>query len=275
MRPPLLFLLFAACGEPEPAPETPVTLVFDAQIDGESARCGDSLPLGEQQVAIADLRWYLSDIALLTADGGEHSIVLDGSSAFQSPTLALLDFEDGSGACASAGTPQLHTEITGLARDLEYTGIAFTLGVPFDGNHGDSATAEAPLNVSTMFWSWQSGYKFLRLDSIVDGSPWNFHLGSTRCASDGATRPPAIECDTPNRPRIVLNNFSPAEDQVVLQLDALLAGLSGGVFDYCMSGPDQREPCVVPFNALGMAFETGRCVDDCEGQTAFTIQPQP
>ncbi len=35
-----------------------------------------------------------------------------------------------------------------------------------------------------MFWSWQLGYKFLRVDTADD--EFRIHLGSTGCQSDGA-----------------------------------------------------------------------------------------
>ena len=41
--------------------------------------------------------------------------------------------------------------------------LNFELGVPFEQNHTNPLTAQAPLNVSEMFWSWQLGHKFFTL----------------------------------------------------------------------------------------------------------------
>ncbi len=56
-------------------------------------------------------------------------------------------------------------------------------------NHANPAAALAPLNVGSMFWTWQLGYKFLRLDvrrQDSDTSAWSLHLGSEGCQSNAA-----------------------------------------------------------------------------------------
>src|SRR4029079_10322095 len=94
------------------------------------------------------------------------------------------------------------------------------LGVPFDLNHGNAATAPSPLNFSAMFWSWQLGYKFLRLDT--PGGEFNFHLGSMGCVSNGPSQP-ASSCSMLNVPTISLNGFDPAHSVIVADLKALLS----------------------------------------------------
>ena len=51
-----------------------------------------------------------------------------------------------------------------------YSGIRLTVGVPFELNHANPLAAAAPLDRGEMFWSWQSGHKFLRADLARCGS---------------------------------------------------------------------------------------------------------
>jgi len=44
--------------------------------------------------------------------------------------LALLDFEDGTGGCVN-GTPDVNDRVAGTVPEGHYTGLRFTLGVPF------------------------------------------------------------------------------------------------------------------------------------------------
>ena len=142
-----------------------------------------------------------------------------------------------------------------------YTGLAFDIGVPFAQNHGDPTLAASPLNLTAMFWSWQAGYKFIKIDMATSGQPlpppmkmglapgdmaagdmakaddaskmdmsgpmgWEIHLGSTGCASDSQTTSPKVLCANPNRMAIRLDGFMPGMegmDKVVLDPAPVLA----------------------------------------------------
>ncbi len=55
--------------------------------------------------------------------------------------MALLDFEDGTGTC-NTGSSAVNTSLRGKAKAYDdYTGVAFTVGVPERLNHLDAATA--------------------------------------------------------------------------------------------------------------------------------------
>ena len=103
------------------------------------------------------------------------------------------------------------------------TGVRFTLGVPAALNHGNQATAPAPLNFSGMFWTWQDGYKFLRTEGKTVGGRGTFmmHLGSTGCLP-GATG--QTDCTNLNMPDIRLTGFDPASQPIGIDLAALLSG---------------------------------------------------
>lgn len=65
-----------------------------------------------------------------------------------------------------------------------YTGLAFDMGVPFALNHADVTAAPSPLNIQALWWNWQGGYKFMRVD-MRTGAP-RFVVTATRCPRDCA-----------------------------------------------------------------------------------------
>src|SRR5690606_29817368 len=100
------------------------------------------------------------------ADGGVQPIALEQDGKWQLETLALLDFEDGSHGCSTAGNADLNTSLRGTVPEGDYVGLTFTLGVPFGQNHIDPTLSPAPLNTTGMFWNWQNGFRFVRIDMV-------------------------------------------------------------------------------------------------------------
>lgn len=260
----------------------PVTLRFLAQVGSESAGCGmrySDIGTSNAAVTLADARLYLSDIALQDETGTWQALQLDAGSVWQSDSVALLDFEDGSAACADSGNAAQNDQVVGTLPASRYRGVRFTVGVPRALNHDDVTLAAAPLNDSTMFWNWRAGYKFLRVDWQVEttGAParWNIHLGATGCAAAAPTTPPAEPCLRPNRARILLPDFAPERDDIRIDLGALLAD-SDPTQDLvspppgCMSSPTEPNDCRPIFATLGLDFDAGQCAGDCDDQRIFT-----
>ena len=219
-------------------------------------------------VTLKDMRFYIHDVKLVDAAGKETSITLDESSSYQSSNVVLLDFEDGTGSCT--GNSGTNKTITGTVPAGLYTGIKFTLGVPFSSNHQDVTTASAPLNESGLFWNWRFGYKFLRIDFIHDSFSYNLHLGSTGCSASSSTEAPTVACKNPNTSTITLNKFTLNSSTLVLDIAELLAsseldvkavhnsntGSGGAVASDkvgCMSSNADPD-CKVIFNKLGLNF---------------------
>ena len=275
----LLASLAFACGGEEP--ETlDVSLAFEALVGDQAARCGvtfTGLGVTGAEAQLADARLFVSEVELQDAAGAWVPLELEQDGQWQVGDVALLDFEDKTGACADSGTPEVNAAVRGKLPAGEYRGVRFTLGVPFAQNHNDSAAAPAPLNTPGMFWVWQSGYKFLRVDWTVSGGAvprWNVHLGSTQCQSEARTDPPAV-CDRSNRARGLIEGFDPATDRVAIDLAALVAGADLAANQPetapgCMSGPNEPEDCGPVFGALGMSFESGGCVGECAAQRVFS-----
>jgi len=205
------------------ATDSPITLSFAALANGQPAACGQTYTLGSEdaEAEIADLRFYVHDVRLLTAAGEEVAVALDDDGLWQNGDVALLDFEDKNGACTT-GTAEMRTIVEGTVPDGDYTGIAFKLGVPEDQNHQDAATATSPLNLTSMFWNWTGGYKFFRFDLSVGDGGWLVHVGSTGCSGDTAT---GISCTNGNRPEVRVTGITPGQDAIALDLDTLVADL--------------------------------------------------
>lgn len=267
-------------GEDDAAPDEAFVISFDARVGAAPATCGTAYPVGAagETAELADARLFVSAVELKRADGEWVAATLDEDGAFQGQGVALLDFEDKSGLCDESGTTQTNEKVSGTLPAGEYEGLRFVVGVPFELNHTDASTQNAPLNAPGMFWVWQAGYKFLRVDwsFTVDAQPsrWNMHIGSTQCASDAPTMAPAEACGRPNRAVIELPDFVPGRDQVVIDFAALgaEANMPANTAETppgCQSSPMEAADCEPVFSSLGLDFGTGACVNDCEGQTVF------
>lgn len=258
-----------------PADPIDVALAFEARVGDAAFDCKATHPgLGTAgtEASITDFRLYVHDVRLRRADGTEVPVELEQDGLWQHQDLALLDFEDRTGACAN-GTPETNATLHGTAERGTYDGLSFKVGVPFELNHGDAAAAPSPLNLSAMFWSWNGGYKFFRADALPAGSmtAFNVHIGSLGCQADAGGKVTA--CAMPNRAEITLTGFDPLAEKVIIDYAALVAGTdlskdTGGA-PGCMSGPDDPE-CVTIFERLGIDIKDGTLHPDA--QTLFRVE---
>lgn len=264
-----------------PIDEVPnvLELRFEGVVGAQAATCGtsyDGLGTGGEQATLQDFRLYISGIELITEDGEVVEATLRPS-AFSSETVGLLDFEDATGPCSDFGTAATNSTLQIEAPVGDYAGIAFDVGVPFDQNHLDVATAAAPLNVPSMYWAWNGGYKFVRVETTVSGDPYFLHLGSAACASDGPSAPPSEACGRPNLPRIELMGFDPTADTIEIDIAELfansdIANNTENTAPGCMSGLDDVDDCTPIFDRLGLSYDTGTCTDDCAAQAVFRVK---
>ncbi len=285
----------AASPDDAPPAAQRVTLAFDARVGDEPAACDReyaALGSGATPARLADARLFLTDIEVRNASGEWVALALDQDTPWQAHNVALLDFEDGSEACAGSGDASLNHEVVGTLPEGTYTGLRFQVGIPTNLNHNDSAVAPAPLNVAPMFWNWRGGYKYLRVDWDIslsgtvdfnaEDAPavprWNVHLGASQCVGAAPTSPPEAPCGFANRPAIALPEFVADSHKVVIDLGALVAGadLSANVEGTppgCMSARTESADCVPVYSNLGLSFETGLCADECDGQRVFSTAP--
>lgn len=288
---PLLLLgLLPACGDssknsPDAAPQvdaprsidapatTSVKLNFAARFGSTPFSCGGTYTVGTPAapLTVTDLRFYVSAVNLLTADGVASAVSLTPGE-FQSTTVALLDFENGCGT--DGGTVDMNTSIKGTVTGGPFTQLQFTLGVPAVEDFLDITTASAPLDVTAMYWVWLYGYKFFKMDAAVAGTgtsagaPFFLHLGSSGCPGSNATAGPTSPCEYPNRVTYQLAGFNASTSTVVADVASILATTdvtvnTAGTAPGCMSEPADPE-CSIILPMMG--------VNDAAPQVLFTVE---
>lgn len=261
-----------------------VEIKFAGDFAGQPFSCGmpvEGIGATKSKVSIADYRLYVSGVVLTKADGSETPVKLDQDGKWQLDDVTLLDFEDASGGCVN-GTPDTNMSVKGSVPDGDYVGLKLAIGVPFDKNHQDPTLAASPLNLTAMFWNWQGGYKFMKVDLATSGLPiekaaaeadhtgqpaagakpsakgWALHLGSTMCAAESKTSAPK-DCKNPNRIPVAFAAFDPAKDVVVIDPAKALAEANVDInapetSPGCMSFPKDAD-CVSVMPKLGLAYD--------------------
>ena len=267
--------LLAACDDSTtPAGPIDVTIDFAALVNGADFACGQSysgVGASSSDVVFTDFRFYVSGVELIDASGGVEPLELEQDGLWQRDDLALLDFEDASTSCVN-GTAATNTSVRGTVPAGDYTGLRFTLGVPESMNHADQSSAAAPLDLTALFWSWNAGYKFARMDHTSAAQPngWNVHLGSTGCTPAGDPTVPATSCANQHRPTVTLDVFDWEVNEVVADYGVLVddsdltvnTGPKG-----CQSFPGDPE-CAPVMNNFGLDYEGSASA----GQTFFTVR---
>ena len=255
-----------------------LTIMFHA-VSGEThLRCGEPFSLEEgtePSFYLKDLRLFIHDVELKSTSENWTPFTFLDDDEWSDGTVTLLDYEDGTANCDEGGGLLMNHQIRGSLPHGDYQSIRFRVGVPPLLNHNDVTTAENPLNTSAMFWVWQRGYKFMRLEMIEDVDdvvkPWLFHLGSTGCESDAPTSPPDAPCKKMNSPWITIENFDLHTQHVALDLRGLLANIDIDLNTEetpsgCMSMPSEVVECETLFENFGLSFSTGdpiKCEEGC------------
>ena len=129
----------------------------------EPFECGTqyaSLGSDQQTAAFTDFRMFVHNVQLVDDRGVKHPLTLNDDATWQARGVALIDFEK-----AENGTKQINESLTGIAT-VGTAGIEFSIAYreinsPMTMLEGRGS----PLNQSS-FWSWKSGYKFVRLTAI-------------------------------------------------------------------------------------------------------------
>jgi uncharacterized repeat protein (TIGR04052 family) len=267
-----------------------VTITFALKSGDQSATCGEPLMLGSTRAStqLLDARLFISEVEVMTEEG-YFPLELEQDGVWQYENLALIDFENATGACQ--GTPDTNTQISGeTTAPGTISGIRFTVGVPEELNHLDAATAPSPLNVTDMWWVWLSGYKFLRIDlqnqaemPMGEGTPsdeqtagdhgngmpnaYFIHLGSTRCMGAAPTTTPDAPCGNSNRISVTLENFDPAKNLAVLDIQTLLnsVDVSQSLMlepPGCMSGITDPDCLSLFTTGFGLSLNNGKQILD-------------
>lgn len=243
-----------------------IAIPFAAEIGSTPSSCETTVPgpgSTATEVRATDFRLFVSNAALIPADGTLQAIAPDQDGIWQPGGLALLDFEDATGACAN-GTAGTNTTLRDTVPEGDHTGLSLTVGMPFAQNHQDPTLAAAPRNVTAMCRNRQGGHKFVRIDMVptalavvtstegnadagvghASAQGWLLHLGSTMCEAASKTDAPT-SCANPNRIPVILDGFDPAGNTVVIDPAPVVAGA-----DLMANAPDTSPGCMsVPKDA--------------------------
>lgn len=262
-----------------------VKLQFAAYAGTTPIQCGTAVAaLGSKSSAaqIQDLRFYISNVKLLKADGSSVALTLsatDNNNYQGTDSVSLITLsQKGVGSC-TAGTA-LNKLIQGTVPAGQYVGVTMTLGVPFSLNHLNSTDPATPAVLRSdvnpgMSWNWRGGRKFTKveLQSTDTGNPVTLlHLGATGCVGDPANGIAISSCTASNRVPVTFSTFNPNTQAIALDVKTLFASADFSVANSCMSSATDAQ-CVGPFGVLALNFNvdgtgTGLPISG-QTQTAF------
>lgn len=286
-------------GDDAASDDQTVTLRFKGRLGSEELACDRNFAgIGSTHatVKVTDFRFFVSDVVLRSAAGVDVPVSLAEAGNFQTRDVALVDFTDAKGSCASAGT-DVNTVLTGRVPRGSYTGIKFSTSVPETLNHADPALAPAPLKAQGLSWDWLQGYRFAvaelsyvsggdapdagapdggslsAADAATSGGGGHMssggsrggvvHVGSTGCLG-GAGVP--IHCTKQNKNLVVLSGFDPTRNTIVADLAAVFANVDLTQETLCHG---RGEECAPMFSALGIDLTTGAALPT---QTVFRVE---
>ena len=243
-----------------------VKINFKAVVGDKPFDCRESydgIGTTNSKMTVTDFRFYVQNVRLVDKKGREILVKLANDGKFQTDSVALIDFENGTGNCTT-GTQELNTVINGEVSKGEYTALKFQIGVPENLNHLDPTLQPSPLNISKLMWGWQMGYKFAVIEIKTTGRPNGYvvHLGSTECQTDAASG--TTSCGKNNRPEFVFDKFNLTKDIVTVDLKALFAGSNVDINQEktasgCMSFESDSD-CSTIFRNLGLTFSSNPAV---------------
>lgn len=232
---PLIALLLFSCQK-----KTKLhTIQFTVTKNLQSFTCDTRFNHNNQNWQLSQLQFFIHDIKFKTASGSWVNAKLHPTIS-HSKAVALIG-----GLCDGKQIWQLSVNAP-LNRN-EIFGLQFSLGVPESLNHLNPLRQPSPLNQPDMFWSWQMGHKFLRLEMNTNqqanqskmntSEHWLLHVGATGCSSSSPVRSPQTSCKNPNVSTIQLPDYS-ASKKVFINMMSLIQGLNLNSKTSCQSSPN-------------------------------------
>ena len=250
--------------------DQPFELRFAAVHGDMPVTCGQAIENlgigGQSSMQVGDLRFYVSDVELLDANGQAIAHTLD-TNEFQYRSddgeVALIDLTDTStGACAGdglnfvEGTERVNATISGLATDAAIESVRFSVGLPqplMKAVIAENTLEGAPSPMNEMYWSWASGYRHFVMNISTahsDGSigSGNVHVGSRGCTGEGEGEN-ALEtidqCRSVNTPKVELSGLQ-ADSVIAVDVASVVADV-----DFLNNVTDEnREPVLDETGAI-------------------------
>jgi len=220
------------------------TIMVTPMFEQQKVSCDSLFNVDGNAWQYQTLQFFISQVEVKNQEG-QWRLWDMTESAQQKNNIALLGEDCSTKNSASNRHWQLEFKSIGGMNKFEH--IRFMIGIPFNENHLNPLTQTSPLNESSMFWVWQTGHKFLRLEMKSDDDNWLFHLGSTGCESPSVMRSPANECAQPNRIYIEFDLNS--QQEIIIDLAKLLEGVNLKADSRCLSAPN-NVTCQQLFNNM-------------------------
>jgi uncharacterized repeat protein (TIGR04052 family) len=215
--------------------------------EGEPLLCDKFKDDFDRYWSIEQLAFFLSKINLMK-DSDIQEVELESSQWQAEKTVLVRPFlpkcEEGNVAEINQIRDRYNQVLTFAnsmnIKDAEF--LTFELAVPFASNHQNPLTQPSPLNMPSMFWSWRTGHKFLRLDLNSPESTWAFHLGSVGCDAASSMRSPSRPCSQPHRIKFKLAKIWQGK-RLVMHLDKLVAGIEMAKTGSCLFHGNAEKNC--------------------------------
>lgn len=244
---------------PEQHPSTIVNVQLNWQNNEIDCRHTFSPSHQENTWYLEQLQFFISDIEVADKDKVWQTVALKAGK-YQTKNVALVgeNCRANKNLDTSSENWQISFDETAVLPPIHW--LRFKLGVPFAQNHLNPISQQSPLNLPTMFWVWQTGHKFVRLELASKDSQWLFHLGSTGCVSSSVMRAPKQDCQFPNLYTYempVLNASDGSNNHLMtldVQLDALLSGIDIATQKSCQSEREEQS-CRQLFANLARSHE--------------------
>lgn len=194
-----------------------------------------------QKWAIEQFQFFISDIAVASSNLHWQNVDLTVNSSQANNTVLV-----GTNCQSSRSSKQLESNNNWTINfdsplpNNDIQTLRFTLGVPFSVNHLNPISQKSPLNMPSMFWVWQTGHKFMRLELKSKNEQWLFHLGSVGCHSASVMRAPSQPCRYPNTFTFEVPVDAEKGNELVLNIDLskLLTSVELEQTTSCQSQPD-------------------------------------
>lgn len=179
-------LFIASCTVDESQLETgTVTLEMEHVFDGNAFDLGSKYTTANgDEIEPSKLLYYISNVTLSNDSGSDSYDVPD--------SYFLVD----------ASKPEtLNLELADIPNG-EYTKVNFMIGV--DSTHNVSGAQEGVLDPANgMFWSWNTGYIFMKMEGMVqDSIEFRYHIGGFQWTANNIK---IVEASVPTASPIVVN----------------------------------------------------------------------
>ncbi|EHQ27421.1 hypothetical protein BDD43_1129 [Mucilaginibacter gracilis] len=213
-------------GDPKKAAKTGTVAVhFKNVMDGKALKLNDSLSLYQNangdDLKITTFKYYISNVSLIAKNGDKIAI----------PDSYFL--------VNAADSTTLNQQITNIPEG-KYTGITFTIGVDSLRNFAGAQTGVLD-PAKGMFWSWNSGYIFVKLEgespkSTAKKNRLTFHIGGAKAPNN------TIRTFTQKLPKTLkINDGKLPELELIANAGALFQGKTTVDFaklNFTMGGPN-------------------------------------